>query len=117
MLNIEENNILLTKGNTAYITVTLENKERFLKGDTIILSVKKDLGNDTNYILQKRKTIDSESDEIIIKIEATDTINMLAMSYYYDIQLNRSNGDVYTIVTCDTGIPKRNFKLLERVNL
>lgn len=107
MLYIEGNTIRLTRGDTAYLTVPirLATDEEYImdKGDTLILSVKKSLRDET-YAFQKR--VEGEN---TIHIEPIDTEHMEFGKYKYDLQLNTSGGDVFTLIEVDT------FELLPEV--
>lgn len=116
MFKIENNLIYLTRGDTAYLTVELEDDEKFNVGDIANLSIKKNLKNETAYSLHKEIVVSEEKNSLVIKIDPDDTKNMDYGLYYYDIQLKRaSNGDIFTIVTPDEDNPKPNFKLLKEV--
>lgn len=100
MLYISGNNIKLTRGDTAYLTVpiTMENGEEYAiqSGDTLIMSVKKSI-NDAEYCFQKFIQNDTT-----IHIEPVDTEMLSFGKYRYDIQLNKANGDVYTLIDVAT---------------
>lgn len=107
MLYISGNNIRLTRGDTAYLTVpiTLETGDPYemQNGDTLTLSVKKRL-SDTDYCFQKINTGGNT-----FHITPEDTKNLDFKTYKYDIQLQTESGDVYTI------IPVSEFVILEEV--
>ena len=118
MFKIENNNdIYLTKGDTAYLEVKLEKDESFYAGDEVILSVKSKLNDNVEYNFQKKVTINEDSLTALIKIEPKDTKEMSPKAYYYDIQLIKNNGDIFTIITPDEGKPKTNFYLLKEVTI
>lgn len=117
MFKIEDSFIYLTRGDTAYITLELEDDEKFSVGDVVTLSVKRNLTNATEYSLQKEITIEEESNSLVIKILPEDTNNMSYGLYFYDVQLTRANGDIFTIITPDENNSKANFKLLKEVTL
>ena len=114
MLKIENNFIYLTRGDTAYITIELENEDYFEQGDVVTFSLKRKLSNE-QYELQKEINIENHLNATVIKLDPQDTANKNTGSYFYDIQLTRTSGDVYTIVTPDEDEPKPNFKLLMEV--
>lgn len=107
MLYIDGNNIKLTRGDTAYLTVPIKTAlgEDYVvqDGDTLTLSVKKK-STDNNYVFQK--VLDGSN---TFHIEPQDTAGVEFGKYKYDIQLNTANGDVYTIIDVST------FTILEEV--
>ena len=115
MFKIEDDFIYLTRGDTAYITLELEDEDKFFVGDIVALSVKRNLTSESIYALHKEKIVDEESNTLVIKIKPEDTNDMSYGLYYYDIQLTRTNGDVFTIITPDKDDLRANFKLLKEV--
>lgn len=115
MFKVEDSFIYLTRGDTAYLEIELEDDEKFNAGDKIVLSIKRSLTNDAQYVLQKEVNVNNEVESVTIKIEPEDTTNISYGLYYYDVQLTRSNGDVFTIITPDSQEAKQNFKLLKEV--
>ena len=107
MLNISGNNIKLTRGDTAYLSVpiTMANGEPYemQSTDTLTLSVKKWL-TDTEYKFQKT-SIGTNT----FHIEPSDTKNLEFRKYVYDIQLQTAEGDVFTV------IPTSEFEILTEV--
>jgi hypothetical protein len=107
MLHIEGNTIKLTRGDTAYLTVPIKSatgEEYALQnGDTLVMSVKKTV-NDAKYALQKLAVNGNT-----IHIEPADTAQLEFGKYKYDLQLNKANGDVYTLIEVDT------FEILQEV--
>lgn len=106
MLYIEGTTIRMTRGDTVYLTVPLKSAtEAYEMGsdDTLTLSVKKSL-RDTEYVFQKVATGSNA-----FHIEPADTANLAFGKYQYDVQLNTSDGDVYTV------IPPSTLELLAEV--
>lgn len=105
MFKIEENNIFLTRGDSANIhikVIAIGGKEyKVTSGDTITFTVKKST-NDTTILIQK------QGQEITI--EPDDTSRLSYGKYVYDVQLNMSTGEIDTIIT------PHEFNLLEEVN-
>lgn len=107
MLYINENAIKLTRGDTAYLSVSLQmaTGEEYImsKDDELTLTIK-----ENTFVSEElmRKTITGES---IFHIKPTDTCNIPFGKYKYDIQLTTSNGDVYTVIDVDT------FEILQEV--
>lgn len=99
MLYVEsDGRIRLTRGDTARLTITIENdlSEEFVLGDndTLILTVKKSTKDDTPLI---QKTLTNGLTTFHIKPE--DTAELSYGTYKYDVQLETSSGDVYTVIT------------------
>lgn len=96
MLYIDGNNIRLTRGDTAYLTIpiTTELGEEYVmqSGDTLTFSVKK---NETmsEYLFQKKVTGSNE-----IHIEPNDTKSLPFGKYKYDVQIDLTSGDVFTVI-------------------
>ena len=108
MLNIDENNnVTLTRGDSASISVALKNPDgsdyTLQSGDVLLFTVKYNCITE-DIIIQK----DISSDGIINLIPA-DTNNLLYDVYFYDVQLTRANGDVNTV------IPPRDFIVAKEV--
>ena len=117
MLKVEDNFIYLTKGDTAYLTVELEDDDEFATGDIVNFNVKLNLKNNAEYLIHKEIEIAQKSNTLEIKLEPEDPATMRDGLYYYDVQLTRANGDIFTIVTPDENEPKPNFKLLKEVTV
>ena len=109
MLRISENNeIALTRGDTAYLKVPIINSDTgeeyvMASGDTETLTVKRTI-KDEHICFQKTVTGTNS-----FHIEPEDTKDCDFANYKYDVQLVLVNGDVYTVVepAC--------FKILEEV--
>lgn len=108
MLYIEGTTIRMTRGDTVYLTVPLTTTTEAYEmgsGDTLTLSVKKS-ERDTEYVFQKVLTGSNA-----FHIEPADTAALAFGKYKYDVQLNTSDGDVYTV------IPPSVFELLVEVTV
>ena len=108
MLYIEGNTIRMTRGDTVYLTVPLTSTTEAYErgpGDPLTLSVKKS-ERDTEYLFQKVSTGNNT-----FHIEPADTAALAFGKYKYDVQLNTSDGDVYTV------IPPSIFELLVEVTV
>lgn len=108
MLNIDENNnITLTRGDSASIAVGLKNPDgsdyTLQSGDVLMFTVKYNCITE-DVIIQK----DISSDGIINLLPA-DTAALLYDVYFYDVQLTRANGAVNTV------IPPRDFIVAKEV--
>lgn len=100
MLIIEDrgaykNKITLTRGDTAILKLSL--KDAFdkdvalLPDDKVLLTIKK-TPDDNKVILQI--VMNNNQFEIVPE----DTRNLPYGTYYYDVQVNMANGDVYTVI-------------------
>ena len=106
MLYIEGDSIKLTRGDTAYLDIPLAttNGEYVMSStDTLTFSVKKNT-RETEYIFQK--VIEGSN---TFHIEPADTAALTFGKYMYDVQLNTTNGDVFTV------IPPSTFEVLAEV--
>lgn len=110
MFEVSENNMItMTRGDTAsfYIGIEdiFENDFRPLPTDKLVFSVKQKYKDD-ECVIQKEIPLDTQ----ILKLEPDDTKPlMMPKKYYYDVQLIRENGDVYTIIA------KGKLKIKEEV--
>lgn len=106
MLTISNQNIFLTRGDTAKIALSITsagNSAYDSTKDTVVLTVKKST-TDKEKILQKTAV------NGIITLSHDDTKNLDYGDYVYDVQLTTVAGNVCTIIT-----PHR-FRLEEKVN-
>lgn len=94
MFTVENGKITVTRGDTGIISLDLTLPDgtpyEFLEGDSLTLSVKKNV-RDTDYILQKT----SSRPAIIFDHEDTDDID--PGNYIYDIEFRHGLGQVSTI--------------------
>ena len=107
MLTIDNNTIYFTKGDTAYLDISLiyadEKPYVAHEGDTITLSLKRNI-LDSDYSLQK---VVNAGETIVFNPD--DTKDLTAGKYVYDVQLDTSAKEVFTI------IPTSDFYLMEGV--
>lgn len=108
MLAIDENNnITLTRGDSASISVALKNPDgtayNLQSGDELLFTVKYNCITE-DIIIQKDISTDA-----IINLIPSDTKDLLYGEYFYDVQLTRANGDVNTV------IPPRDFIVAKEV--
>ena len=100
-MRIEGTDIFMTRGDTGSITVTVKNKAGkivpLVDGDTLYLTVKESKAT-TVKALQKTVTAFQEDGRGVIPINPADTSGLKFGNYWYDIQLNKADGSVYTIV-------------------
>lgn len=106
MLIIKNNRIIITKGDTGTIQLSLEsinhNVVHIEENDTIKLTVKK-LASDPTSLIQL--TAD-ETGQFAISPEDTKELNTGV--YVYDVQLNRE-GNIYTV------IPQNYFEIRSEI--
>lgn len=106
MLTIEDGAISLTRGDTAYLSLDLTDAlgEPFVgsEDDTKVLTVRKAVGGTLAFAI----TVGLDE---AFKITPEMTKELDYGRYVYDIQVNLSNGDVFTVVA------KNTFKLTEEV--
>ena len=109
MLYINGNEIRLTRGDTAYLTVPIINEatgEEYVmaKDDILTFSMKRNI-NDPRACLQKVCVGSNE-----FHIAPKDTAGFEFAKYKYDVQLSLANGDIYTV------IEPTSFRILEEVS-
>ena len=116
MLMIKNGRIMLTRGDSAYITVTLKAQDgaayTMQAGDKLALTVRK-LAIDTSVVL-----LQSVSDTDTIKLAPEQTEKLVPGSYSYDIQLTTVAGDVFTVAgATSTNNNLSNFVVLPEVTV
>ena len=100
-MNFKKNDIYMTRGDSETITISLTDTEGnpipFSSGDTVYFTVKLNV-NTTSKVLQKVITsfVDGKA---VISLLPSDTSSLSYGMYYYDIQWNRSDGFIRTIIT------------------
>ena len=97
MLEVNGNDIKLTRGDTAYLTIPITdtisgNDYEMGEDDVLYFSVKKNI-NSQEYLFQKEIAGGNT-----FKILPEDTKRLRFGIYIYDVQLNASNGDIFTII-------------------
>lgn len=99
MLTIQGNTIHLTRGDTAYIEVPIElvlsgEREPYTiqEDDILYFTVRKHEYSE-DWLIRK-KVVGTN----IFHIEPIDTKSMKFDKYLYDVELNTSNGDVFTVI-------------------
>ena len=106
MLNIDtQNNITLTRGDTAELTLTVKKNgvSYDFSSDYVQFTVKRTTVTQDIVI---QKTFDTDT----IKILPDDTKNLTYTDLKYDVQIIDTNGNVYTV------IPPKHFIIAEEVN-
>ena len=97
--------IIITKGDTASFNITITDKDNkpvpMYLGDSVVLTVKKNAASE--------EVISIEAEEGSINLLPSDTAELDAGVYVYDIKLLRNNGAVFTVV------PINRFEITETV--
>lgn len=92
-----QNNISLTRGDTAKITITIETNDGSIyepaEGDQVIFTVKRH-PTDKQPILVKQ----IPTDTLLLVLTPEDTKDLDFGSYRFDVQLLFANGDVDTFI-------------------
>lgn len=96
MMYVRDGNcIVLTRGDSAYINVTLTTIKgkiyELTDGDTIKFTVKQSI-YDKTPIIEKTSTTN------VIHLEPSDTSELDFGDYFYDVQLDTAGGDTFTVV-------------------
>jgi hypothetical protein len=99
-MKVQGTNISMIRGDSEEIKVSCRTESgvdfHFAEGDTVYFTVKKNT-NTEEKTLQKIVTEFIEG-VALITIFPKDTRELKTGVYYYDIQLNRANGQVKTII-------------------
>lgn len=97
----DDGTIRLTRGDTARLEITIENSldgTEYLMGpnDILTFTIKKSV-KDTESLVKKES-----HGRNAFHIEPKDTAELSFRKYFYDVQLTRANGDVYTVIVPTT---------------
>lgn len=99
-MTVKGTDISLVRGDSATITVscvdTTETIIPLTTSDIVYFTVKRSI-NDIVIVIQKIITVFLEG-KAIISLTHTDTKDLKYISYMYDVQLTRANGEVTTII-------------------
>jgi|CZCB01.1.fsa_nt_gi hypothetical protein len=101
-MRVNGTDLAMIRGDSESITLSLKDGDAvipFVTGDTVYFTVKVSPIVD-EIALQKIVTEFNEDGNCIIEIAPNDTKDLRFISYVYDIQLNRFDGTVTTIVPC-----------------
>ena len=101
-MKVNGTDLSMIRGDSESITLSLKDGEAaipFVTGDTVYFTVKVSATVD-EIALQKIVTEFNEDGNCIIEIAPNDTKDLRFRSYVYDIQLNRLDGAVTTIIPC-----------------
>lgn len=112
MLKISGNKISLTRGDSAYITLTINTDNGIYNlndGDEVRVQVR-DAPN-TGELLFDGQIDVMDNGEIVWHILPSQTSELDVKSYYWDAQLETSNGDIFTFITSSP------FKLTDEVTM
>lgn len=112
MLRVTNNDIQLTRGDSADLLLTISNTITGdgytpVSGDVVRLTIRRSTHSD-DAVIEMAQTL-SEGDEITFSFAPEDTQTLDYGTYVYDIELTTTNGSVYTIIT-----PSK-FRLTEEV--
>lgn len=102
MLEIDRKyNMKLTRGDTAYINISLEDEDEttyeFVEGDTMFFRLA------ANIFVEKELSIDFSENIATLTLEPEDTEGLMYETYKYEIELITSTGEHFTV------IPNRSF--------
>lgn len=121
MLKIKKNNISITRGDSAYITIDIfdGSGNAIIPGDGDVVRCQvRDAVNDGNLLFEGEiiKNVVTQDEEetvqIIWHIKPQDTRNAdMTKSYVYDVQIEFSNGDVFTFIQA------ASFEIMDEVTL
>ena len=111
MFTVQFNRIYITRGDSAFLSIELEDREGepYYPKDSeeLIFSLKRDQG-DRDCILQKRFSL-----ELGIEFLPQDTARLPPGSYIYDVQLYQSKGEESVVL--DTVIAPSPFIVMEGI--
>lgn len=100
MFSVTNDNISITKGDSACIHVDLINADgsayEMVEGDKLTLTVRRKV--DSDVLMQ----IDSDNSDI--NLYPSDTAKLLVGGCFFDVQLTTSAGDVFTIAGATSSI-------------
>lgn len=98
MLYVNEDGVVrLTRGDTARLEITVKNSltnedYSFEPEDILTFTIKKTVKTATPLV---QKVVKGDN---TFHIEPNDTKDLSFRKYFYDVQLTRANGDVYTVI-------------------
>lgn len=102
MLYVKDNGtIQLTRGDTARLDITIKNSLTeevydMTPDDILSFTIKKSVKDETALVHKESKGTNT------FHIEPKDTAELSFRKYFYDVQLARANGDVYTVIVPTT---------------
>ena len=96
MLDVQGNNIHLTRGDTMFLDIQLntESGEAYAlnEGDKVFFRVKRNASS-KDILIQKEVTHD-----LVLQLDEADTVNMNFGSYYYEVELVTEEGYHFTAI-------------------
>ena len=101
-MKVNSTDLAMIRGDSESIVLSLKRDDviaPFVQGDTVYFTLKRSAIME-EIALQKIITEFNEDGNCIIEIAPDDTKALEFRSYVYDIQLNRLDGTVTTIVPC-----------------
>lgn len=108
MFEIIDDKIRITKGDSAKLTVTLDNYT-MASGDTLTMSVRQ---KPTSAVLM---AVTSSTN--VITLTPTDTKKLIVGQCCYDIELKTAGGDVYTVVGVRDGVYIANMTVYPEITV
>ena len=114
MLKIKGSKIALTRGDSAYITLVpimgdSDEQYELQEGDSVHAQIR--TVPNTGDLLVEGNILLQEDGTIIWYLRPSDTRNLDIGDYYWDAQLELSNGDIFTF------IPSSLFKITDEVTM
>lgn len=102
MLELNDNIVTITRGDSAYITLSIIKEDgslyEFAEGDYIRGQVRKGKSRDSELIFDCTFSGETEEGAKIWVISPSDTDGVEPGRYYYDMQLVKFSGDVFTFI-------------------
>ena len=102
MLKIKGSKIWLTRGDSAYITLepTVGDDEevyQLQEGDTVHAQIRTE--PNTGELLAEGEILHGDDGSVIWYLRPADTKDLDIGTYYWDAELDLSNGDIFTFIT------------------
>lgn len=94
-MTVKGTNISMTRGDSETLTVTCP-EDPFTKGDRLTMTVRESV--DSAVVLRKEVTAFDGTGEAVFVLRPEDTDPLDFGDYVYDIQLDRADGTVTTLV-------------------
>lgn len=113
MLTISGNKISLTRGDSAYITLNVYDADgnAYELGDGDIIHCQVRTAPNTGELVTEGEVLYEDDGAIVWYLRPSDTSDLEVTKYYWDAQLELSNGDIFTF------IPASQFKLMDEVTM
>jgi len=114
MIKIDETMISITRGDSAYIQLDISD----MSGEPVTLSSRdivrcqvRKRPNDGELVFEGDIIRSDQDNSIVWHIHPEDTMNEFVGTYYWDAQVEFTNGDIFTF------IPVSKFKLLPEITM